>query len=81
VVALTCGEKVKNTFIVHVEKALTKYSGVYPTMANLFIKDVINKGFSEINREEDCGDVGLRTSKLQYHPKEIRNKYFVKIQP
>ena len=81
VVALTCGEKIKNAFIVHVEKALTKYSGVYPTMANLFIKDVINKGFSEINREEDCGDVGLRTSKLQYHPKEIRNKYFVKIQP
>ncbi len=79
VIALSCGEKIKNTFIVHVEKALTKYSGVYPTLANLFIKEVIKKGITEINREEDCGDIGLRTSKTQYHPKEIKNKYIVKI--
>ena len=79
VVALSCGERLKNTFIVHVEKALTEYSGIYPTLANLFIKMVTKEGITEINREEDCGDLGLRTSKMQYHPKEIRNKYIVKI--
>lgn len=79
VVALTAGERIKNTFIVHVEKALVKYSGVYPTIANLFINDVIDSDIDTINREEDCGDEGLRVSKTQYHPKEIKNKYILKI--
>ena len=33
-----------------------------------------------INREDDSGDPGLRTSKMQYHPIEKVNKYLVHVQ-
>ena len=32
-----------------------------------------------INREEDCGDLGLRTSKLQYKPIEIKSKHEIEV--
>ncbi len=74
IVALSVGEVVGDTLIVHVEKGLTAYSGVYPTMAQEFAKAFAGDGVVYINREEDCGDEGLRRSKTQYHPIEIRKK-------
>lgn len=79
VVAISLGEVVNSTLIVHVEKGLKNYSGVYPTMANLFTKEFAKDGVKYINREEDCGDMGLRISKLQYHPIEVKQKNFVKV--
>lgn len=73
-IAFCIGEVVSDTLIVHVEKALTEYDGVYPFLANSFAKAHLTEKVKYINREEDCGDSGLRTSKLQYHPIEIRNK-------
>ena len=32
-----------------------------------------------INREEDCGDEGLRTSKTQYRPIELVNKNYLQV--
>lgn len=74
VAGFSIGETVGDTLIVHTEKADTRYAGIYPTIV---------KGFAEryapadgyINREEDCGEEGLRTSKLSYHPIEIIKKY------
>ncbi len=79
VVAFSMGEVVNDTLIVHVEKALKSYEGVYPTMAQEFAKLFAVDGVKYINREEDCGDMGLRISKLQYHPIEIRQKNTVKV--
>jgi RimJ/RimL family protein N-acetyltransferase len=56
-----------------VEKGLTSFDGVYPTMAQEFAK-AFGSGAKFINREEDCGEIGLRTSKTQYRPIEIKNK-------
>ena len=78
-IAMSIGEVVNDTLIVHVEKALTSYEGVYPTMASLFAKEFATDGVKFINREEDCGDLGLRQSKSQYKPIEIKNKYSVKV--
>lgn len=80
VVAISIGEIVKNTLIVHVEKALREYEGVYPKMANEFAKAFAIGEVVTINREEDCGDMGLRISKLQYHPIEIKEKNIVRVQ-
>ncbi|MBQ8426701.1 MAG: GNAT family N-acetyltransferase [Clostridia bacterium] len=77
IVALSVGEVVGNTLIVHIEKALTEYDGVYPTMANEFAKAFAVIGVKYINREEDCGETGLRISKLQYQPIEIKEKNLV----
>ncbi len=79
VVALSIGEVVGNTLIVHVEKGLISYSGVYPTMAQEFARAFAGEGVSFINREEDCGDEGLRISKTQYKPIEIKSKNAVKV--
>ncbi len=79
IVAISVGEAVGENLIVHVEKALKKYDGVYPTMAQEFARAFANDNIKFINREEDCGDTGLRISKLQYRPIEVREKNNVKV--
>lgn len=74
VVGFSIGEIVGKTLIVHTEKANTKINGVYPALVNRFAKKYAADTLY-INREEDCGEAGLRTSKLSYHPIEILEKY------
>ena len=78
IAALSVGEKVGDTLVVHVEKALTRYEGIYPAMASEFAK-AFACGVKYINREEDCGDDGLRISKLQYHPVEVKEKNIITV--
>ncbi len=78
IVALSVGEKVNDTLIIHVEKANVDYAGAYPTMAQEFAK-AFASDVKFINREEDCGDLGLRTSKSQYQPLEIKAKNFLSV--
>ena len=73
IVAISVGEVLNDTLIVHVEKALASYSGAYPTMCSLFAAHY-GKDLTYINREDDAGDLGLRTSKTQYHPIELLEK-------
>ena len=77
VVAFSVGERVNDVLIVHIEKALKQYEGIYPTMAQEFAKAFAIDGIKLINREEDCGDEGLRISKLQYQPVEVKEKNFL----
>ena len=76
IAAISVGEAVGDTLIVHVEKALKGYDGVYPTMASEFVR-AFASDLKYVNREEDCGDNGLRISKTQYHPIEIKEKNIV----
>ena len=66
-IALAMGEVCGQTLICHIEKGLVGYEGVYPTLTRAF-----NRAFGQdclwVNREDDAGDIGLRTSKLQYLP-------------
>lgn len=79
IVALSVGERVKKTLIVHIEKGLREYQGVYPTMASEFAKVFAVNGVKYINREEDCGEMGLRISKLQYQPIEVKEKNNIEV--
>lgn len=74
IIAISIGEAVGQTLIVHIEKALIEYAGAYPTMASEFAKAFATENVKFINREEDCGEIGLRTSKLQYQPIEVKDK-------
>ncbi len=74
-VGFTFGELVGDTLFVHVEKADGRLPGVYQTLVNCFAKAYAHATY--INREEDCGAAGLRTSKLSYHPCALLKKYTV----
>ena len=77
VVALSIGEVKDDMLFVHVEKAMPDVSGVYPAMAQAFVQCF--DGIRWVNREDDGGDPGLRYSKLQYKPIELREKYLVTV--
>lgn len=72
VISVCYGERCSDMLVIHIEKALP-YEGIYPftvqSFARLFAQDVIF-----INREDDAGDEGLRTSKTQYKPCEMIEK-------
>ena len=69
-VALSLAEKCGETLIIHIEKALYSYTGVYPTLVQAF-----GDGCQWVNREDDAADRGLRTSKLQYGPAKLASKF------
>ena len=80
--ALSIGEIIGDTLIIHIEKALRVYEGIYPIMYQGFVRFVMNetgKNLTFVNREDDSGDEGLRISKMQYHPIARVNKHLVHI--
>lgn len=78
IVAMTIGEVVKDTLYCHVEKAVRDYQGSYQMIVKEFASDMKQQyDIKYINREEDVGDEGLRTSKLSYHPIQLLDKYCV----
>ncbi len=82
VAAVTVGEIAGRSLVIHVEKALKYYDGIYPAIFHSFVvyvKDVLGITPEYINREDDSGDEGLRKSKTQYHPVKMENKNLVKI--
>jgi hypothetical protein len=76
-VAFAVGETAKNVLYVHIEKADPRVRGAHQMICNEFAKHYAVQGIEYINREEDVGDKGLRTSKLSYHPCDIVRKYTV----
>ncbi len=73
-IALSLAEMCGETLIIHIEKALYSYTGVYPTLVQAFA-DRFGDGCQWINREDDAAERGLRTSKLQYGPAKMGIKY------
>ena len=71
--AISLGEICGGTLICHIEKGLPQYEGVYPFMVQSFAA-AHSQGLRWINREDDAGDRGLRTSKLQYLPADMGAK-------
>ena len=71
--AIALGEVCGDTLVCHIEKGLPQYEGVYPTMVQSFAA-CFAQGLRWVNREDDAGDRGLRTSKLQYLPADMGAK-------
>ncbi|MHB8128603.1 MAG: DUF2156 domain-containing protein [Mobilitalea sp.] len=77
IVAISIGEIIKDTLYCHIEKANREYPGSYQMIVKEFASDMLLRGIEYINREEDVGDEGLRTSKLSYHPVHLLDKYCI----
>jgi len=60
-----------STCVVHFEKAMREYKGLYQLVNRETAKQILLKGCKYINREEDLGIEGLRKAKLSYHPLEL----------
>jgi hypothetical protein len=77
VVGFSLGEVVGDTLFTHIEKADRTYEGCYQMLVSQFAQQFARDGVHFINREDDAGDLGLRTSKLSYHPVALLEKYTV----
>ena len=68
--AYTCGEVIGDTLYVHIEKANHTVAGCGETINKLYAAYMTHRhpGLRYINREEDCGDPGLRHAKESYNP-------------
>ncbi|MBQ5799768.1 MAG: GNAT family N-acetyltransferase [Oscillospiraceae bacterium] len=73
-ISLSLAERCGDTLIVHIEKALYGYDGVYPATVQAFAQAFATDGVKWINREDDAGDKGLRMSKMQYLPDHLGAK-------
>jgi hypothetical protein len=73
--SLAMAERCGDTLHIHIEKALYSFEGVYPATVQEFARHFATDGVRWINREDDADDRGLRTSKLQYLPSELAEKY------
>lgn len=75
IVAYTIGELISPEMVViHVEKAMTEFSGSYQAINSLFLQNEF-LNIKYVNREDDFGDEGLREAKQSYYPCELIKKY------
>lgn len=75
-VAFALFEKLNpTTCVVHFEKALREYKGLYQLVNRETAKYALSKGYQHINREEDLGLEGLRKAKLSYYPESMCPAY------
>ena len=80
IVGFSINEIVGDTLYTHIEKADRQYKGAYQMLVNQAAITFAVDEVSFINREEDMGDLGLRTSKKSYHPIELLKKYTIEVE-
>ena len=75
--AYTCGEVIGDTLYIHIEKMNHDIPGSGETINKLYADYMTRRhpGIKYINREEDCGDAGLRHAKESYNPVMRLRKY------
>ena len=76
IIGYTLGEKIGDTFFVHIEKGDTGFQGIYQALSSHMAQFIQNE-YPEVvllNREEDMGYESLRKSKESYHPSLFINK-------
>jgi uncharacterized protein len=74
--AYTLGEELacRSSFVIHFEKALNRYKGLYQ-FVNQSFAEIIGDPYDTLNREQDLGEEGLRHAKLSYRPVGFVEKY------
>lgn len=74
------GEITGDTLFCHIEKADISYHGAYQMVTNQYLQMYAQSDDVKfVNREDDCGDEGLRKSKLSYNPVELLEKISFKV--
>ena len=77
VAAFALGEHLnRDTAVCHFEKADPFAEGLYQ-LINRELAQLLFQECRYLNREQDLGNMGLRSAKLSYHPVELVKKYLV----
>ncbi len=71
------GEMNNETAVIHFEKGLSQYKGIYKVINQETAKSLLGK-YSWINRESDMDVPGLREAKLRYHPEKCAKIWYIK---
>ena len=79
IVGFSLNEIIGDTMFTHIEKADREYLGCYQMLVSQSAQLFARNGVEFINREDDTGDLGLRTSKLSYHPVSLQEKHTVTV--
>lgn len=81
IVAFAIGEVIGDTLFVHIEKMNHEAAGAGAAICSMYARYMLlrHKQLRYVNREEDCGDPGLRIAKQQYHPLALLEKYNVRL--
>lgn len=79
IAGFSLSEIIGDTLYTHIEKADRDYLGAYQMLVSQAAQSFAVDGVEFINREDDTGDPGLRTSKLSYHPINLLEKYTVTV--
>ena len=75
IVAFTYGSPLSDTlFCTHIEKADADYDGAFQMINRCFAQMLQQRGFQQVNREEDMGIAGLRRAKQSYYPVRMQEK-------
>ena len=75
VIAYTVAEPLcEDSLVIHFEKGDIRFKGVYQAINQMFLE---NEGaeYTNVNREQDLGDPGLRKAKLSYNPSFFLKKF------
>ena len=80
IVGFALGEVLGDVLFIHTEKADREYPGAYQMLVREFARAYATEDIRYINREEDDGDEGLRTSKQSYHPVRLLEKYNIRVE-
>lgn len=73
--AFTVGERLNdNTAVIHFEKAMGAFKGLYQLINNWFCKYSLSS-YDFVNREQDLGISGLRQAKESYFPDHLISKH------
>ncbi|RPJ10305.1 MAG: DUF2156 domain-containing protein [Deltaproteobacteria bacterium] len=80
--AYSLGEELARgtSFVIHFEKALSRYKGIYQFVNQAFAS-IIPDSYITLNREQDLGNEGLRQAKHSYRPIGYVAKYRARQNP
>lgn len=81
IVAFALGEVVGDTVFEHIEKVNHSVPGAGAAICSMMARYMLSRHpeLRYVNREEDCGDPGLRMAKEQWHPAALLEKYNVRV--
>ena len=75
VIAYTVAEPLcEDSIVIHFEKGDIRHKGVYQAINQMFLENGASE-YTNVNREQDLGDEGLRKAKLSYNPTFFLKKY------